>query len=53
MVNLFMKCVRRKGNTCFGVPTVWMQLLGYCRENNVVLESMNSTVIGGSAVTVA
>ena len=51
--SLYEMCKEEDVTLAFGVPTVWMQLLGYCRENNVVLESMNSTVIGGSAVTVA
>jgi len=32
-----------------GVPTVWMMLLGYVRENNKKFSSMKRTVIGGSA----
>ena len=44
--SLYEMCKEEKVTLAFGVPTVWMQLLGYCRENNVVLESMNSTVIG-------
>tara|TARA_B100000161_G_scaffold175263_1_gene125875 strand:- start:4475 stop:6100 length:1626 start_codon:yes stop_codon:yes gene_type:complete len=51
--SLYEMCENEKVTIAFGVPTVWMQLLGYCRENNLVLNSMESTVIGGSAVTVA
>ena len=51
--SLYKMCEEEKVTLAFGVPTVWMQLLGYCRENNVVLEFDESTVIGGSAVTVA
>ncbi|MBO6826317.1 MAG: long-chain-fatty-acid--CoA ligase [Sneathiella sp.] len=32
-----------------GVPTVWLMLLGYVKENNLRFSSMNRTVIGGSA----
>ena len=37
----------------FGVPTIWMGLLNYCRENNKVLSSVKNTVIGGSALSLA
>jgi fatty-acyl-CoA synthase len=33
-----------------GVPTVWMSLLQYARQNNLKLESLERTVIGGAAV---
>lgn len=32
-----------------GVPTVWMMLLTYMKENNKTFSSMRRTVIGGSA----
>ncbi|MEH6477080.1 MAG: 3-(methylthio)propionyl-CoA ligase [Sneathiella sp.] len=32
-----------------GVPTVWLMLLGYVKENGLKFSSMNRTVIGGSA----
>ncbi|WP_025899274.1 3-(methylthio)propionyl-CoA ligase [Sneathiella glossodoripedis] len=32
-----------------GVPTVWLMLLGYVKENNLKFSSMRRTVIGGSA----
>lgn len=32
-----------------GVPTVWMMLLNYMKENNKKLSSMQRTVIGGAA----
>jgi len=32
-----------------GVPTVWLMLLGYVKENNLKFSSMSRTVIGGSA----
>ena len=32
-----------------GVPTVWLMLLSYMKENNKTFSSMNKTVIGGSA----
>ena len=37
----------------FGVPTIWMGLLAYCRENNKVLSSVKNTIIGGSALSLA
>jgi len=32
-----------------GVPTVWLMLLGYVKENGLKFSSMSRTVIGGSA----
>ncbi len=32
-----------------GVPTIWMMLLGYMKENNKKLTTMKRTVIGGAA----
>ncbi|WP_169569905.1 3-(methylthio)propionyl-CoA ligase [Sneathiella limimaris] len=32
-----------------GVPTVWLMLLGYVKENSLKFSTMNRTVIGGSA----
>lgn len=32
-----------------GVPTVWLMLLGYVKENGLKFSTMNRTVIGGSA----
>ncbi len=32
-----------------GVPTVWLMLLGYVKENGLKFSSMKRTVIGGSA----
>ncbi|KUJ82622.1 long-chain fatty acid--CoA ligase [Microbulbifer flavimaris] len=32
-----------------GVPTVWMALLNYLRENNETLSTLNRVVVGGSA----
>ncbi len=37
-------------NLSAGVPTVWMMLLAYVKENNKKFTSMKRTVIGGSAV---
>ena len=36
-----------------GVPTVWLALLNYCRENDIILEPLNRTVVGGSACPVS
>ena len=32
------------------MPTIWLGLLNYCKENNIKLESIKETIIGGSAV---
>ena len=32
------------------MPTIWLGLLNYCKENNIKLESVKQTIIGGSAV---
>jgi len=32
-----------------GVPTIWMMLIGYMKENNKKLTTMQRTVIGGAA----
>ena len=37
----------------FGVPTIWMGLLAYCRENNKILTSVKNTIIGGSALSLS
>ena len=37
----------------FGVPTIWMGLLAYCRENNKILSSVKNTIIGGSALSLS
>ena len=34
----------------FGVPTIWLGLLNYCKENNIKLNTVKQTLIGGSAV---
>jgi fatty-acyl-CoA synthase len=38
-------------NLSAGVPTVWMMLLGYVKENNKKFSHMKATIIGGSAVS--
>jgi len=37
-------------NVSAGVPTVWMMLLAYIKENNKKFTTMKNTIIGGSAV---
>ena len=32
-----------------GVPTVWLMLLNYMKENNKSFSSMKKTIIGGAA----
>lgn len=34
----------------FGVPTVWNMLLKYCKDNNLKMEKLQKSLIGGSAV---
>ena len=36
-----------------GVPTVWQNLLAHCRENGVVLDSLERVLVGGSACPLA
>ncbi len=38
-------------NVSAGVPTVWMMLLAYVKENNKKFSAMKRTIIGGSAVS--
>ena len=42
---------REKVTLAFGVPTIWMGLLAYCRDNNKILTSVKNTIIGGSALS--
>ncbi|MDA7747713.1 long-chain fatty acid--CoA ligase [Gammaproteobacteria bacterium] len=37
----------------FGVPTIWMGLLNYCRDNEKTLTSVRNAVIGGSALSLS
>jgi len=42
--------INREGVTmAMGVPTVWLNVLAYCRENKVVLDSLQSAAVGGAA----
>ncbi len=36
-----------------GVPTVWLALLEYCKQNNLKMSSVKRSLIGGSAVPLA
>ena len=42
---------KEKVTLAFGVPTIWMGLLAYCRDNNKILTSVKNTIIGGSALS--
>lgn len=42
-----------KPDFLLGVPTVWMGLLDYLRQQNKVLESVRNVVVGGSAAPLA
>ena len=42
---------REKVTLAFGVPTIWMGLLAYCRDNYKILTSVKNTIIGGSALS--
>ena len=37
----------------FGVPTIWMGLLNYCKDNDKTLSSVRNAVIGGSALSLS
>lgn len=37
----------------FGVPTIWMGLLNYCKDNDKTLTSVRNAVIGGSALSLS
>lgn len=44
------KLINEEGVTCSaGVPTVWLALLNYLRENKLEIPSLNRVVSGGSA----
>src|SRR5258708_27186154 len=36
-----------------GVPTVWLALLDYCKQNSLKMSSVKRSLIGGSAVPLA
>ena len=38
-----------KVTNLMGVPTVWLDLLNYTRENDITLDSVTSVLVGGSA----
>ena len=38
-----------KVNQLMGVPTVWLDLLNYTEKNNIILDSVESVLVGGSA----
>ena len=44
---------REDVSLAFGVPTIWMGLLAYCRENKKILTSVKNTIIGGSALSLS
>jgi acyl-CoA synthetase (AMP-forming)/AMP-acid ligase II len=44
---------QEKVTTALGVPTVWMALLAYCRENDVKLEPLERAIVGGAACPIA
>jgi fatty-acyl-CoA synthase len=44
------KLIEEEGVTITaGVPTVWLGLMEYCKENDVDLSSLDSVIVGGSA----
>jgi acyl-CoA synthetase (AMP-forming)/AMP-acid ligase II len=47
--SLYELMENEKVTLSLGVPTVWMMLLNYMKENNKRLTSMRRTVIGGAA----
>ena len=44
---------KEKVTLAFGVPTIWMGLLAYCRDNNKILSSVKNTIIGGAALSLS
>ncbi len=47
--SLYQLMMDEKVTLSLGVPTVWLGLLHYCERENLKLEHMERTVIGGSA----
>ncbi len=47
--SLYQLMTQEKVTLSLGVPTVWLGLLHYCEKENLKLEYMERTVIGGSA----
>ncbi len=47
--SLYELMTQEKVSLSLGVPTVWLGLLHYCEKENLKLEYMERTVIGGSA----
>ncbi len=47
--SLYELLTQEKVTLSLGVPTVWLGLLHYCEKENLKLEYMERTVIGGSA----
>ncbi len=47
--SLYELMMQEKVTLSLGVPTVWLGLLHYCEKENLKLEYMERTVIGGSA----
>ena len=47
--SLFELFEKEKVTMSAGVPTVWLGLLNYMKQNNLKFSTMNRTVIGGSA----
>ncbi len=47
--SLYQLMMQEKVTLSLGVPTVWLGLLHYCEKENLKLEFMERTVIGGSA----
>jgi fatty-acyl-CoA synthase len=48
--NLYELMEKEKPDQAWGVPSVWIILLQYCEQNNKKLDSLKTTLIGGSAV---
>ncbi|HZV21689.1 MAG TPA: 3-(methylthio)propionyl-CoA ligase [Hyphomicrobiales bacterium] len=47
--SLYKLMTDEKVNFALGVPTVWLGLLQYCDKENLKMETLEYTVIGGSA----
>ena len=51
--SLYQLMMQEKVTLSLGVPTVWLGLLHYCEKENLKLEHMERTVIGGAAAPVS
>jgi fatty-acyl-CoA synthase len=48
--NLYELFEKERVNRSSGVPTVWLGLISYMRQNNLRFSTLDTTIIGGAAV---